>query len=157
MSVDELLAGLGIQYAVRSVTIGSSDTSLRCQQFFTTGTPSSLKLGGKFELFDFKGAMVLHTGTDPRQQLLDLAIRNLDVAKLLKLIGNLLDLDITISESRHTFYIWKFAISLSTGIQVKKAYFPRGIRLEADVALFGKTATLSAEVSEDRVKFRGTV
>ena len=121
------------------------------------GVPSSVTLGGAVVIGDVQGSALLHRGTDPSKQLLHVKIINLDVARLLKTIGNLIDVDLTIPGGKNAFFIRKLEIYLSTGMELFDVSYPRGIRLGVDMMLFGKHAKLDAVVSTGHVKLKGSI
>ncbi|KAF5618853.1 uncharacterized protein FTJAE_12120 [Fusarium tjaetaba] len=142
----------------KQLSIADLYTDLRIDyaKFFATGTPTSITLGGTFGLHDFEGRVDLHLGTS-YEQLIRLDIQNLDVAKFVKLIANLIEVDISIPDSKDTFYIRKLLVYVSTGIVINGVEHPRGIKLDADMTILGKRATLFADVVETHVKFKGTI
>jgi hypothetical protein len=141
LTITKLEGGLGIVYS----------------QFFSTGTPSNITLGGECKIDDFYGRLLIQTGTNPSEQLLIVKLMNLDVAQLFQMVGKMIDHEISLANGKDTFYVRTLEIYISTGVDVLDTYYARGIRLNADVTIFGKRAQLLAEVSEEMVKFKGTV
>ncbi|KAM7219209.1 hypothetical protein V8F06_005378 [Rhypophila decipiens] len=136
VTIRNLKAGLGILYV---------------------GSPSSVTLGGAVVVGSVSGSVLIHTGTDPKQQLLEVRLRNLDVAALLKAVGGLIGVDLTIPGGNDAFFVRKLDVYLSTGCEVLNVYYPRGIRLDVDMTLFGKRATLFAEIQKGHVVIKGSV
>jgi hypothetical protein len=119
--------------------------------------PSSVTLGGAAMIGDVQGGVLIRTGIDPSQQLLHVNIVNLDMTQLLKTIGKLIDVELTIPEKRNVFFVRNFDLYLSTGMELFDVHYPRGVRLEVDLMLFGKHATLYAEVSTGGMKLKGSI
>jgi hypothetical protein len=139
----------------KAVTI--KDFKLGLGIVYAGGVPSSLTLGGALIIGDVQGSVLIHTGIDPSKQLLHAKIVNLDVAQLLKTIGKLIEVDLTIPGGNNAFFIRKFELYLSTGMELFEVSYPRGVRLEVDMMLFGKHAKLDAEVTTGRVMLKGSI
>jgi hypothetical protein len=106
---------------------------------------------------DVQGRVLIHTGVDPSKQLLHVKIVNLDVAQMLNTIGKLIEVNLTIPGGNNAFFIRKFELYLSTGMELFEVSYPRGMWLEVDMMLFGKHAKLDAEVTTDRVMLKGSI
>jgi hypothetical protein len=136
VTIKNFKAGLGVIYA---------------------GAPSSVTLGGAAIVGSVTGSVLVHTGTDPGKQLLQVKLRNLDVAASLKAIGGLIGVKLTSAGGNDAFFIRKLDVYLSTGVEIFGVYYPKGIRLDIDMTLFGKRATLYAEIQTGHVVIRGSV
>ncbi|KAF5964578.1 hypothetical protein FBULB1_12705 [Fusarium bulbicola] len=141
LEIADLFTKLEIEYAVRLLSLYKLSALIRHMEVFRHRNPDRVDL---------------HLGTS-YEQLVRLDIENLDVAKFVKLIANLIEVDISIPDSKDTFYISKLLIYVSTGIVINGAEYPRGLKLDADMTILGKRATLVADVVETYVKFKGTI
>lgn len=123
-----------------------------------SGTPSSFTIGGDLDLKDFKGSMLLHTGTNPSEQLLQLAIKGLDVAQLVSFIGEVFNMDMSPpSHGKDTFFVRNLLVYFSTGMEANGKYYEEGIELDADIIVLGKNAKMHALFNKSTIKFSGTV
>lgn len=139
----------------KAITI--KDLKLGLGIIYAGGAPSNITIGGALTIGDVQGSVLVHTGVDPSKQLIHAKIVNLDVAKMLITIGKLIDVDLTIPSGSNAFFIRKFELYLSTGLELFDVVYPRGIRLEVDMMLFGKHAKLDAEVATDAIKLKGSI
>jgi len=119
--------------------------------------PSSVTLGGGVVVGSISGSVLIHTGVDPRQQLLQVKLRNLDAVALLNAIGGLMGVQLAKIGGSDAFFVRKLNVYLSTGVEIMGAFYPKGILLDADMTIFGKRATLYAEIQPGLVVMKGSV
>ena len=139
----------------KAVTINNFKVGLGI--LYAGATPSSVTLGGAVVIGEVQGSALVHTGIDASKQVVHVKIVNLDVAQLLRTIGKLIDVDLTVPGGSNAFFIRKLELYLSTGMELFNVEYPRGIRVEADMMLFGKHAKLDAQVSQGQVKLKGSI
>jgi hypothetical protein len=163
LTIKQLTGGLGIDYSVSDLFTTVVDTLARLltdflhQTFITTGMPSKVTLGGTFELYGFKGDMILCLGTNSTDQLIKLEMFDLDVAQFMTLICNMLGVTAGLSHGRDTFYIRHLLVYISTGVCIEDRQYPPGIEFDVDMTVLGSKATLHAGLSTSRIQFTGYV
>lgn len=117
-----------------------------------------MTLGGAVLIGSVQGSITVHTGVNASQQLLHVKVINLDVAHLLKVVSSLIEIDTPRPpQGVEVFFVRKLEVYLSTGVELFDTYHPRGMLLDVDMTLFGKRATLRAEVQTGHAKLKGTV
>ena len=117
-----------------------------------------MTIGGDFHLDDFKGSALIHTGTNPKEQLLRLEITNLDLAALVSFVANIANITLPpLSSGKDTMFIKHLLVYVSTGMQLGDRFFSKGIEMDLDVIVFGKTARMHALVLDSKVAFSGSV
>lgn len=101
--------------------------------------------------------MLLHLTNDPSKQLVSIDFTNLDVAGLIRLLAQLLDLQLTLASGSDTLFFRTLTVYISTGVVVQGVTYAPGIRFNADMTVFGKNAVIHAELSSEKVDIKGSI
>lgn len=101
--------------------------------------------------------MLLHLTNDPSKQLVSIQFKNLDVAKLIRLLAQLLDFQLTLPSGSDILFFRDLTVYISTGVVLQGVTYPPGIRFDTDMTVFGKKAVMHAELSSKRVAIMGSI
>ncbi|KAF5529682.1 hypothetical protein FMEXI_13993 [Fusarium mexicanum] len=121
--------------------------------------PSELGFTGAAKCGDFTGQATMIVSNNPARQVLKVDISNLNVAQLIRLAGDLADLDTLRNISCGDFLIFNQAsMYFSTGIDdTFGESFPAGISAAGDVTVFGKRAIFKASLGSGGFELLGEV
>lgn len=103
------------------------------------------------------GDVLLHLTNNPTQQLVSIDFTDLDVAALSRLLARLGGCEISVTPGSDTLYFDMLTVYLSTGVVHRGVDYPAGMRFQANMRVFGKTATMHAELSGEKVVIKGGI
>lgn len=101
--------------------------------------------------------MLLHLTNDPSKQLVSIKFTNLDVAKLIRLLAQLIDFQLTLASGSNILFFRDRTVYISTGVVLQGVTYPPGIRFDTDMTVLGKKAVMHAELSSKRVAIMGSI
>lgn len=101
--------------------------------------------------------MLLHLTNDPSKQLVSVKFENLDVAGLIRLLAQLLDIKLTLPSGSDILFFRVLNVYISTGVVLQGVTYPAGIRFDTDMTVFGKKAIMHAELSSNTVAIKGSI
>jgi hypothetical protein len=118
-----------------------------------------LGFGGVVKCGDFTGEAFIVMTKLPTRQVLKINISNLHVTQLIRMAGDIGDLDALRNISGGDFLVFNEAgMYFSTGIEEALGEsFPAGISAKGDVTVFGKRANFEASLSSGGFRLKGEV
>ncbi|RBQ70005.1 hypothetical protein FVER14953_12408 [Fusarium verticillioides] len=121
--------------------------------------PSELAFGGVVKCGDFTGEAFIVVTKLPTRQVLKVNISNLNVSGLIRMAGEIGDLDALRNITAGDFLVFNKAdMYFSTGIEEALGEsFPAGISAKGDVTVFGKRANFDASLGSDGFELKGEV
>lgn len=120
---------------------------------------SELAFGGMVKCGNFTGEAFIVMTKLPTRQVLKVNISNLNVSELIKMAGEIGDLDVLRSINAGDFLVFnKAEMYFSTGIEETLGEaFPAGISAKGDVTVFGKRANFEASLGSGGFELKGEV
>ncbi|RBA15548.1 hypothetical protein FPRO05_12622 [Fusarium proliferatum] len=121
--------------------------------------PSELAFGGMVKCGNFTGEAFIVVTKLPTRQVLKVNISNVNVSELIRMAGEIGDLDALRNISAGDFLVFnKAEMYFSTGIEEALGEeFPAGISAKGDVTVFGKRANFEASLGSGGFELRGEV